>query len=107
MASIMQGTTPSLFLSFSESELLLSEVAALELYVKNNGRVTTYTLDDVEVDATENEIIKTFTEAETASFNPKQMVIVQGRIWFHDGSIVGIDKLLFTVEDMMGVGIDG
>lgn len=35
MSAIMQGTTPSLTITFAPEDLLLSSVTAIELYVRN------------------------------------------------------------------------
>lgn len=44
MVSIMQGTTPSLTITFSPDDLQLSAVTAIELYVRNGRSLTTYTI---------------------------------------------------------------
>lgn len=107
MASIMQGTTPSIVLSIDTDDFLLQNVTALELYIRNGGKTNTYSLSDVEVDTSENTLTKTFTEAETSAFVPYDGVTVQARFWFSDGSIIGINRISFNVSDMMGVGNDG
>lgn len=107
MASIMQGTTPSITITISTDDFLLSDVTALELYVRNDGVTTTYDMDEVTIDTEANTITKTFTETETAAFTPKKHVYIQARFWFADGSIVGIKRIGFDVTDMMGVGSDG
>ena len=106
MASIMQGTTPSLTITINPDDFQLSAVTKLELYVKNGGTLTTYTAEDLTVDTEANTITKTFSEAETAALNPKKFVTVQGRFWL-GSSVVGINKISFGVSDMMGVGADG
>lgn len=107
MASIMQGTTPSITITIDTDDFLLSDVTAIELYVKNGSTVTTYTEDELTVDTTENTVTKTFTEAETTAMKPSKNVIIQGRFWFSDGSVIGINKISIGVADMMGVGSDG
>lgn len=47
MASTMQGTTPSLTITFSPDDLQLSAVTAIELYVRNGSSLTTYTAEDL------------------------------------------------------------
>ena len=106
MASIMQGTTPSLTITINPDDFQLSAVTKIELYVKNGGTLTTYTAEDLTVDTEANTITKTFSEAETAALNPKKFVTVQGRFWL-GSSVVGINKISFGVSDMMGVGADG
>lgn len=106
MASIMQGTTPSLMIQISPDDLLLSAVTRVELYVKNSGNIITYTADDLTVDTENNTITKTFSVDETAAFNPKGFVTVQARFWVGD-AVIGINKINIGVADMMGVGADG
>lgn len=107
MSAIMQGTTPSITITISTDDFLLSNVTAVELYISHHGTVTTYTAADLTIDTEENTVTKTFTETETAALTPRHNVIVQGRFWLSDGSIVGINKIHFSVADMMGVGADG
>lgn len=106
MASIMQGTTPSITITIDPDDFQLSAVTRMELYVKNGGTLTTYTAEDLTIDTEANTITLTFSEAETAAMNPKRFVTVQGRFWL-GSSVVGINKLTFGVADMMGVGADG
>lgn len=106
MAAIMQGTTPSITITISPDDFLLSSVTKMEMYVRNGGTLTTYTADDLTVDTEANSITLTFSEAETAAMNPKKFLTVQGRFWLGT-SVVGINKLTFGVADMMGVGADG
>lgn len=106
MASIMQGTTPSITIMIDPDDFLLSNVTKIELYVRNSGTLTTYTAEDLTVDTEANTITLTFSEAETIAMNPKKFLTVQGRFWL-GSSVVGINKLTFGVSDMMGVGADG
>lgn len=106
MASIMQGTTPSLTITINPDDFQLLAVTKIELYVKNGGTLTTFTADDLTVDTEANTVTLTFSEAETAAMNPKKFLTVQGRFWL-GSSVVGINKLIFGVADMMGVGADG
>lgn len=106
MASIMQGTTPSITITIDPDDFQLSAVTRMELYVKNDGTLTTYTAEDLTVDTEANTITKTFSEAETIAMNPTKFLTVQGRFWL-GSSVVGINKLTFGVSDMMGVGADG
>lgn len=106
MASIMQGTTPSVTITIPPDALALSSVTAMEIYIRNGDKVTTYSMDEVTVDTERNAIIKVFTEDETVALNPKKNIIVQGRMWIGD-AIVGIEKIPIGVADMEGVGDDG
>ena len=106
MASIMQGTTPAITISISPDDFSLSAATKIELYVKNGDAVTTYTAQDLVVDTEANTITRQFTEAETAAMNPAKFLTVQARFWFGT-EVVGINKITFSVSDMIGVGADG
>lgn len=104
MNAIMQGTTPSLKIKIDENDLLLSNVSRVELYIKNADVLWTFTGTDLTIDTTENEVTKVFTEAETSALTRNTTMIVQGRFFFPDGSVVGINKIAIDVADMLGVG---
>lgn len=106
MASIMQGTTPSLKIQISTDDLHLSNVTALELYIRNGSRLTTYTAEDLDVDTEENTVTKHFSVEETAALDPRKNITVQARFWVGD-AVIGINKITIGVADMMGVGADG
>lgn len=106
MASIMQGTTPSLTITFSPDDLQLSAVTAIELYVRNGRSLTTYTAEELNVDADTNTITKHFSVEETAALDPRKNITVQARLWVGD-EVIGINKISIGVADMMGVGADG
>ena len=106
MASIMQGTTPALTIYIDMDDISVSDITAVELYVLYGNSCTTYTLDDLTVNAEDNSITKVFSEEETARFTPGKVITVQGRLWFQDG-IVGTQKIRIGVDDMIGVGADG
>lgn len=48
MASIMQGTTPSLTITTDPEDLLLSAVTAMELYIRNGNTTATYAMRDLD-----------------------------------------------------------
>ena len=104
MEAIMQGTTPTLSIAIDPNDFLLSNVSRVELYVWNGVRTNKYSGNDLVIDTTENKLIKTFTERETAAFRRDEQIEVQARFWFPDGSVVGINKIRFDVADMLGVG---
>lgn len=105
MASIMQGTTPSLTITIDPDDLLLSAVTAMDIKIKN-VRLKSYELNDMTINSEENSFSYHFTEEETTELNPKKPIVVQGRLWVGE-EIFGIDKIYFDVADMMGVGTDG
>ena len=106
MARIMQGTTPSVTVHISPNDFMLSDVTAMEVYVKNGNTITTYTVSDLDIDTEANNFTKVFTVEETAALDPLKNVVIQGRFWLGD-TVVGINKITYGVDDMMGVGKDG
>lgn len=106
MASIMQGTTPSLTITIDPDDLQLSAVTAVELRIRNGAAITSYTAEDLTLDTDANSVTKTFTAEETAAFDPSKNLIVQGRFWVGD-AVIGINKISIGVSDMLGVGKDG
>ena len=104
MASIMQGTTPVLKILISPDDFLFENVTKIELYIENNHHLETYYAEDLTISTEENSLKKFFTEEETSNFDRNSEIIVQGRFWFADGSIVGINKIILNVADMLGVG---
>lgn len=70
MASlIMQGTTPSITIQISSDDFLLSNVTAIELYVKNGNRMITYKMTDLVIDTEANTITKIFLKRKLLSCN--------------------------------------
>lgn len=104
MSEIMQGTTPSVTITIDTNDFLLSDVSSMELYVSNDGNLTTYTDEDLIINTANNTITKAFSEEETSRFNRNKSIVIQGRFWFANGNIVGINKLAFSTADMLGVG---
>ena len=103
MDALMQGTTPSIEITINTDDFLLSDVTAIKLPIQNGENLTTYEMADLTIDTENNKLIKTFTESETTALSPKSKLIVQGRFWLTDGTIVGIEKLEFSVSDMLGI----
>ena len=64
--------------------------------------MNTYTIDDLVIDLDANSVIKPLTEEETKAYDPNMPVIVQMKCRLTDGSVVGIEKLVFGVADMEG-----
>lgn len=102
MDAIMRGTTPTIEIEIDPEDFQLSMVSEIEFYIRNGGNTSTYTMDDLIIDADENTVSKALTEAETLAFNPQFPAIVQMRCWFPDGNVVGIEKLVYDVADMEG-----
>jgi hypothetical protein len=98
--SILQGTTPQLAIEIDPEDFAVSDVTALELRLKHRGKVTIYSLDNVEVDTETNTFIKTFTEEETMALSPKNSIVGQCRFWFRDGGVVGTNKFVLNVDEL-------
>ena len=60
MASILQGTTPSLEIVISENDFIVTDVTELELTFQNGKTVLKKSLADVTVDAENNSFVYTF-----------------------------------------------
>lgn len=101
MASILQGTTPSITFNISEEDFAVSDVTKLELVFSNNGKTETKGLSDVTLDADANSITYTFTEAETLALAPTARLYYQLRFGFADGSIIGTKKASIDVSDLI------
>lgn len=101
MASILQGTTPSITFNISEDDFLVGDVTKLELTFQNDGKTVTKDLSAVTLDAAANNITYTFTEAETLALNPTARLYYQLRFGFQDGSIVGTAKASLNVSDLI------
>ena len=103
MNKIMKGTTPAVTISVDPDDFLLSNVTKIELYIMNGESVKTYTGDDLVVDTSDNSVTKQFTEEETLGLCPKSYIVIQGRFWFADGNIVGINPISISVANMIEV----
>lgn len=101
MASILQGTTPSLEIQIAESDFSVSDVTKLELTIANGSSVAIHDLTEVAVDADENTFTYSFTQAETLALSPSDMLYYQLRFGFQDGSIVGTRKASIRVSDLI------
>lgn len=106
MASIMQGTTPAVTIQIPNNAFRLSDVTAIELYVKQADAMKVYRKNDLIIDAEANTLTKSFSVEETSCFYPGVPVIIQGRFWIGD-AVFGIDKIAIGVKDMQGVGANG
>lgn len=103
MASIMQGTTPTITITIDTDDFLVSDVTEIDYCIKNGDRVCSYTLDDLTVDTENNAFIKDLTETETSLFDHTKSVVVQFRVTLPGGDIIGINPIRFSVADFIGV----
>lgn len=102
MASILQGTTPTLTISIDPTDLALADVVELELTFKQfNQKPVIHYIDDCTVDTTENTVSYHFTEAETLAFDPNSPLNYQLRFATNDGEIVGTNAMQVSVTDLM------
>lgn len=101
MNSILQGTTPDLLIIVSEDDFKVEDVVKLELTFLHNGTRTIHGLDDVEVDAEANGFRYQFTERETLALSPKKTFTFQLRFYFADGNIIGTEKMILNVSDLL------
>lgn len=89
MATILQGTTPSLTIEINPSDFLVSEVEKLEICVwQGNREAKYYGLSDVVTNPDDNSFTIQFTEKETLALC-KTSVYWQMRCVIHDGDIYG------------------
>lgn len=105
MASILQGTTPSLTIHIAQTDFSVTDVTDLELVFQNGSTPLRKSLADVVVNAENNSFTYTFTEAETLSFTPTSMLFYQLRFGFSDGSIVGTKKASLRVDDLISEAV--
>lgn len=105
MASILQGTTPSLEIKIASTDFSVTDVVELEFVFQNGGVTIKKGLSDVSVDAVANSFTYTFTEAETLSLTPSAVLYYQLRFEFADGSIVGTKKASLRVDDLISEAV--
>ena len=70
--TIMQGTTPSLTITISENDFLLSNVSEIDFRTcsgANWKKIVSYTMDDLIIDTENNTLTKKFDAQETANFS--------------------------------------
>ena len=105
MASILQGTTPSLEIKIAPTDFSVTDVVELEFVFQNGSEKLTKGLSDVSVDAAANSFTYTFTETETLSLTPSAVLYYQLRFEFADGSIIGTKKASLRVDDLISEAV--
>lgn len=105
MASILQGTTPSLEIKIASTDFDVTDVTELEFVFQNGGVTTKKGLSDVSVDSQRNSFTYTFTELETLDLHPSDILFYQLRFEFADGSIVGTKKASLRVDDLISEAV--
>lgn len=105
MASILQGTTPSLEIKIASTDFDVDDVTELEFVFQNGGVTTKKGLSDVSVDSQRNSFTYTFTELETLALHPSDILFYQLRFEFADGSIVGTKKASLRVDDLISEAV--
>lgn len=105
MASILQGTTPSLTIHIAQTDFAVADVTDLELAFQNGKSIMLKSLEDVVVNTEDNSLTYTFTEAETLALTPLSVLVFQLRFGFSDGSIVGTKKSSLRVDDLISEAV--
>ena len=105
MASVLQGTTPSLEVRIAATDFAVSDVVELELVFQNGAEVLRKGLSDVTQDTQRNSFTYTFTERETLALVPSAVLYYQLRFEFADGSIVGTRKASLRVDDLISEAV--
>lgn len=101
MASILQGTTPSLEITIKPEDFAVSDVTALELALSNASTLVVKGLSDVTVDTEKNSFVYMFTQDETLALSASNRLYHQWRFKFADGNIAGTRKASIDIEDLM------
>ena len=101
MASILQGTTPSIRYPFKTTDLDVSNVIGVEFSIKHKDVLQIHGLDDVIVDTTANTITYHFSQEETLAMDPGDYVYYQIRCKLTDNNTVGTVKEKAKVADLM------
>lgn len=101
MASILQGTTPTLEISFDPSDVSLSDVSEIELSLQNFNSLEIKHMADCVVDTEANSISYHFTQTETLALQPSRMLTWQIRLLMVDGEIVGTEQSEISVADLL------
>lgn len=92
MATILQGTTPSLKIEIDTSDFLVSEVVKLEICIwQGDGKPTIYGLSDILVNNEDNSFTISFTEKQTLALT-KESIYWQMRCALSNDNIYGTNK---------------
>lgn len=91
MASILQGTTPSLEIKVGYHDFKVSDTTELELKVWQDNKAIdlTFGLSDVESDPVQNSFKLSFTEEQTLKMHPSSNLRWQMRVKLQNGEILG------------------
>jgi hypothetical protein len=102
MAIIIQGTTPTLKITVKTTDILLENVADIELTFKQwNGQTVIKRLADLGIDTTNNVIVYHFSEQETLDLLPRTDIEWQLRLKTIGGEIFGTKLSRFDVADLL------
>lgn len=102
MAIIIQGTTPTLKITVKKTDILLENVADIELTFKQwNGPTVIKRLADLGIDTTNNVIAYHFSEQETLDLLPRTDIEWQLRLKTIGGEIFGTKLSRFDVADLL------
>lgn len=102
MAIIIQGTTPTLKITVKKTDILLENVADIELTFKQwNGPTVIKRLTNLGIDTTNNVIVYHFSEQETLDLLPRTDIEWQLRLKTIGGEIFGTKLNRFDVADLL------
>lgn len=102
MNSILQGTTPSLTISIDPDDLLLSNVAELELaFQQFNQKPLLKHFHDCVLNTEENTITYHFTQEETLAFLPSSPLNWQLRFATVYGDVIGTNVAQIQISDLI------
>lgn len=101
MSSILQGTTPTLTIVVDQNDLLLSNIAELELTFNQTGSPTMKHLADVSIDTEANTVSYHFTQEETLAMNASRDLKWQIRFLLPDSNVVGTTIQRIDIANLM------
>jgi len=102
MNSILQGTTPSLTISIDPDDLLLSNVAELELaFQQFNQPAVLKHMDDCIIDPAGNTVTYHFTQEETLALSPSSPLNWQLRFATVSGEVLGTNVAQIQITDLI------
>lgn len=100
MYNILQGTTPSFVIDFTDTGLDVSDITKAELTITSGSTIQTYTLSEMTADTSENTLTYQFTEDETLALESKYTNYWQLYVYI-SGEIYGTVKQAFKLHDKL------
>ena len=101
-ANILQGTTPTLKITVKKTDILLENVADIELAFKQwNNPILIKGLADLGIDTEENVIVYHFSEQETLNLLPRTDIEWQLRLKTIGGEVFGTVLSRFDLAELL------